>query len=175
MFTHLHRRISLALGLLCATMLAAPSAAAAPPVPAAVAVAVSGTWVGSDPITITGVSQRGSLVVLHFAGTTTWSGTLNGSTTYTGAAVVHPDTHLLLAPVVETFTGQVEGVGSGTLQLSELLKQDTRTGAVTVTAHVTGGTADLTDLRGTLHFIGVSDANGIGAGTYTGQLATTHA
>lgn len=43
------------------------------------------------------------------------------------------------------------------LDFSELLKQDGTTGAVTVAAHVVGGTGALNGVRGDLNFVGVSD------------------
>ena len=57
----------------------------------------------------------------------------------------------------------------GTLTFTEQLRQDP-TGALTIDAQVTAGTGQLVGVRGTLHFTGHTDQQGVGGGRYTGHL-----
>jgi len=124
-------------------------------------------------VTLISEEQAHSALVITFAGQTSWSGDLTGSTTYTGRGRINNRSGDLVASVRETFRGSVKGIGAGTLEFSELLQQDGATGAVTVVGHVTGGTGALAGVRGTLHFSGSSDATGFGGGSFRGELTNT--
>lgn len=172
MFARTGRRATLALALalgLAMTFSATASASAAPG--SARSTSVAGSWNDPDPLTQT-ATQRGPVVVLAYSGASRWTGDLTGSTGFRGRAIV-TRSGTIVGPLQETFTGELAGVGSGTLQLSELLRQDANTGAITIDAAVTGGTGAFAKVRGSLHFVGVTDAEGVGGGSYTGVLRST--
>lgn len=169
MSTRIVARFSVVLVVVLLTALGAVVPASAAPRP----VTVSGTWDNADPLTVTVVSQNRAITVLGFDGVSRWSGDLTGPTSFTGRGLLPTRPAVLVGTISETFTGSVAGIGSGTLRFVETFRQDVTTGAITIDAQVVGGTGALSTVRGYLRFVGVTDADGVGGGTYSGGLAGT--
>jgi len=131
--------------------------------------AVGGLWHNSDPIAITSTVKHPAYVTVTFTGASRWSGDLTGPTSYSARARV--DQRGALTGVIhERFTGRLADVGTGTLTFTEHFRQDP-TGALTIDAQVTAATGQLAGVRGTLHFTGHTDQQGVGGDRYTGHLS----
>ncbi len=155
-----------------AVVLLAVSWAAAPPAGAAPRLrAVHGSWDNADPLAST-LTQHGPVAVLDFAGGSRWSGDLAGPTSFTGRGILPARSVVLVGTITETFAGSLDGVGAGTLSFVETFHQDVTTGRITIDALVVGGSGAFSAAGGRLRFIGVTDADGVGGGTYEGVLRT---
>jgi hypothetical protein len=101
---------------------------------------------------------------------TTWHGDLEGDTELTMDGVLDLTTNASSGTIDETFTGTVAGIGRGHLHLSETFTIDP-TGAIEIDATVLDGDGDLSDVAGTMHFVGTGDpVTGEGGGTYTASF-----
>ena len=131
---------------------------------------VSGAWT-TGPLTPTGFQQAGVNIKLPAIVSSDWTGDLAGSTVATATFLLHPDGSVVAAPALETLTGTVAGVGSGTLEFVEEAHGQPD-GATEIDATIVRGTGDLAGLQGRLIFVGICDASGACIGTYTGSLHT---
>jgi hypothetical protein len=129
---------------------------------------VSGTW-STTPFTPTGFKQAGVNTKLPGIVLSTWSGALAGTAVALATFFIHPDGSIVAAPVRETFTGTVAGVGSGTLDLVEEGRGEPD-GSTEIDATIVSGTGDLASLHGRLIFVGTCDVSGACAGTYAGRI-----
>jgi hypothetical protein len=129
---------------------------------------VSGTWTVTTGPTTKYAKVGGNIRTTGYF-YSTWSGDLAGSTVAFATFVIHPDGRSIGAPVHETFTGTLAGVGGGTIEMTEVA-HGTPDGSAEVDASVVGGTGALGSLHGRLVFLGTCDPNGNCAGTYSGTL-----
>lgn len=124
----------------------------------------------SPPLTITNVQPSGSGLTFDVAGGDVWTGTLNGTTSYTGTGYLDPATGEGTLRLDETFTGTVRGLGTGTLHNQDFA-QFHGDGSNTVEDFIVDGTGQLHGVRGYLHFVGQTDGqDGPSAGSYDGFL-----
>lgn len=147
--------------LICTAAISSTAGAAGP-------VGVSGTW-STTPILPTGFKQAGTNIKLPGIVNSIWTGDLSGTTIATTTFLIHADGSAVAAPAVETLTGTVAGVGSGTLTFEEQAHSQPD-GSTTIGATVVRGTGDLAGLHGRVIFVGVCDVSGACTGTYSGQL-----
>lgn len=140
-----------------------------PPIAAASAPkSVSGIW-STTPLTPTGFKQAGVNIKLSGLVISTWSGDLAGTTVATATFIIHADGSVVAAPALETLSGTVSGVGTGTLDFVEEAHGQPD-GSTQIDATIVRGTGDLAGLRGRLIFVGTCDVSGACVGTYTGQI-----
>src|SRR5215472_16740175 len=86
-----HRAIRIAI---TAALIGAAAVATAPTASAAQAArptVVTGTWTDAVPLTITGSTPLGAAVLVDAIGSSHWSGSLNGNTSFTLQALIAPD------------------------------------------------------------------------------------
>lgn len=153
-----------------ATLLTAPAGATAatadvsqgPPV------VVRGAWTDPDPMTVVSAQPLGADLLLTATGSSTWSGALTGTTTYTVSVLVDPGGHAV-GTIDETFVGTVDGIGTGRLHFTEAATQGPD-GELRITAIATGGDGDLGGVTGAIRFVGSTDPSGVGGGHYAGTL-----
>lgn len=131
-------------------------------------VAVRGAWTDTDPLTVVSAEPVGANLLLTATGSSSWSGSLTGTTTFVLRALVDPAGRAV-GTIQETFVGTVAGVGSGSLHFTEAATQDAG-GALRITAIATTGTGDLSGVAGALRFVGTTDPAGVGDGQYVGTL-----
>ena len=149
-------------GLLVVAATLASSATAAAPI------SLSGTW-STTPLTPTGFKQAGGNTKLPAIVLSTWSGALAGTAVASATFLIHPDGSIIAAPIRETFTGTVAGVGSGTLELIEEGRGQPD-GSTEIDATIVSGTGDLASLHGRLIFVGTCHVSGPCAGTYPRRI-----
>ena len=138
-----------------------------------------GTFVGS-PLTITNpvLLEDGKTATYDASGGDTWTGTLTGTTAYTGHGLLDLTTGETWLTLHETFTGTVEGFGQGQLQFVDYIHGDpsgdfTRNTTSCVAVGASGG---LRGMRGGLEFHTTSlvdpdqYGNGTTYGNYSGFL-----
>lgn len=134
---------------------------------------VSGTWASAGAVTFTSFVPAGPNARITGFAASKWSGQVAGNTTFTARVLQLARSGVLRGQLLETFTGSVQGVGSGTLTFVEQFVQNTTTGVLTISAEITDGTGALSSLRGALHFTGGTDARGLGDGAYTSRFTTS--
>ena len=156
-------KLGLSLGpILVAALMVVPTAATSAPR------SVSGVW-STTPLIPTGFKLAGVNIKLPGVVISTWSGDLTGTTVATTTFLVHPDGSVVAAPIRETLTGTVSGVGTGTLAFTEEAHAQPD-GFTQIDATITSGTGDLGRLHGRLIFVGTCDVSGACVGTYTGAI-----
>lgn len=133
---------------------------------------VSGTWT-SGAADFTSFVAAGPNARIGGSGASEWSGDLIGATTFTFRVLQLARSGVIRGQLDETFTGSVEGVGTGTLSFVEQVVQSTTTGELTISAEITHGTGALSTLRGALHFTGSTDPSENGGGAYTGRFTSS--
>lgn len=138
--------------------------------PPAAATAVHGNWINSEPLKILSSETKGAVTEVTFSGRTTLTGDLSGRTTFTGRGTINSRTGIITGQIKETFFGSVAHLGRGTIHFSERFRQNATTGALTIDARTVSGTQALEDVRGPVTFVGFTDAQEVGNGTYTGHL-----
>jgi hypothetical protein len=154
------RRLAL---LVVALVLAAPAS----PVHAARPEAVHGTWQTLVPAALTSFHPStadpttGTFTAI---GSTAWSGTWTGVTTYTMSGTIDLITNESSGILDETFTGR-----QGTLSLHEHFTLDAA-GHLRITCRIVHGTGDYAGSRGRVVFDGQMIGVVSGSGTYSGQL-----
>jgi len=121
------------------------------------------------PLIPTGFKLAGVNIKLPGAVISTWSGDLAGTTLATTTFIIHPDGSVVAAPIRETLSGTVSGVGTGTLDFIEEAHAQPD-GSTQIDATIVSGTGDLAALHGRLIFLGICDASGACTGTYTGEI-----
>lgn len=106
-------------------------------------------------------------------GSSTWTGSLTGVSTYTVEADVDPVTGAGSGTIVETFTGRDTSGRVGTLHFSESFSLWATgipdVGAMAITARVDGAGGDFAGTRGTIRFFGTNTL-ACNAGGYEGRL-----
>ena len=132
-------------------------------------IAVHGTWTDSEPLTIVSERLLGADVLLTARGSSSWSGTMAGTTQFTIRAIIDPSGRGV-GTIDETFVGTVSGAGYGQVHFIEAAVQSP-SGALRITAITTSGAGDLSGLRGLVQFVGSTDATGVGGGSYSGAVA----
>lgn len=156
-------KLALSLGpILVAALIVVPAATTSGPG------SVSGVWSTTSPIP-TGFKQAGVNIKLPGVVFSTWSGDLQGTTVATATFLIHPDFSIVAAPTRETFTGNVSGVGTGTLDFVEEAHGQPD-GSTEIDATIVRGTGELAGLHGRLIFLGNCDLSGACNGTYSGEI-----
>jgi hypothetical protein len=159
----MRRMIGPFLGLLMAAILTA-----APPVAASAALKVSGTY-STSQFFVDGVQQDGLSLHLTGHGTSAWSGSFVGTTTFAGSAVVNLTNGTTRGTLTEVFTGSVAGLGSGTISFREPFFISAG-GTLRLEYVITGASGALAGVLGAGVFVGTSAPDGSGSGTYSGTL-----
>ena len=137
-------------------------------------VEVFGRFLGR-PQVITNSQPDGELFTFDVRGSDAWSGTTAGTSTYTGHGRFDPATGETWESLDETFTGSVDGLGSGTIRFVDYLHVSAA-GAMHTWCVATGGSGDLRGMRGGLEFTTTKTVdpdetgNGAGYGTIVGFL-----
>jgi hypothetical protein len=130
---------------------------------------VHGAW--SDPVGAClahVVSFDPATGALTCTGTSDWTGTWAGSTTWTLTGRQDPVSGTVTGRIDEVFKGRARRAGRGTLTFVEQLTIDP-TGNTDIRGHIVRGSAALAGSRGHAHWTGHSNADGSGSGTYSGQ------
>ena len=168
-----HRALTAALALLTVFALAvAPSVASAPRLAHAAKqrplARVHGTW--TDPVGAC-VAHYTSIDAANgnftCTGTSVFTGTWVGSTTWTFTAHIDPPTGMITGTTREIFTGRARQ-RHGTLTLVEKVKLDA-SGKQVDSAHIVRGTGGLAGSTGHARFVGQSNPDGSATGTYSGR------
>ena len=146
--------------LLALPLLASALFAGVPAVSAATSVQASGTVISSPP-SITPISAQGDVAIFDVTLTSTFTGTLVGTSVVTNRCVEHVSTGVAHCTGPELFTGTVAG-RTGTVQFFDTYFLNLHTGAFAGHSTTTGGSADV---RGVIDFAGVGTA-----ATYSGKL-----
>src|SRR4051794_9916518 len=97
-------------------------------------------------------------------GTGTWA----GSTTWTLTGRQDPVSGTITGRIDEVFKGRARRGGRGTLTFIEQITIDAA-GTTDIRGHIVRGSAALAGSRGHAHWIGQSNADGSGSGTYSGR------
>jgi hypothetical protein len=155
-------------------MVAAAVLASLPPVAAHAAghqhtTGVHGTW--SDPVGACVahiVSFDPATGDLTCTGTSAWTGTWAGSTTWTLTGRQDPVSGTITGRINEVFKGRARHAGRGTLTFVEQITIGAA-GNTDIRGHIVRGSAALAGARGHAHWTGHSNADGSGSGTYSGQ------
>ena len=129
---------------------------------------VTGHWLDSEPLTLTGITDLGAGAVITATGSSSWSGSLTGTTTYRISAFVTVG-GTATGTIEETFDGTIATVGPSELRFTETFTQ-LPGGAIDIIAVALAGSDQ--PLRGLVNFTGVTDQSGVGGGTYSGFLVT---
>ncbi|MDQ6695989.1 MAG: hypothetical protein M3Z46_00845 [Actinomycetota bacterium] len=132
-------------------------------------VRLAGTWVNPTAQMVVATRLLGPDTYLNATGGTDWHGSLEGSTQYDLRGVFDSKTFVGGGALTETFTGRLASGAEGLLLLDETFHFATD-GSLEIVAHVETGTGAFKRARGEITFIGHSDANGVGSGTYAGTL-----
>jgi len=130
---------------------------------------VHGAW--TDPAgacTAHIVSFDPATGALTCTGTSTWIGTWAGSTTWTLTGRQDPASGAITGRIDEVFKGRASGGRRGTLTFVEHLTLDAA-GNTDISGHVVRSAGELTGSRGHARWIGHSNADGSGSGTYSGR------
>jgi parallel beta-helix repeat protein len=163
-------RLSLAVVLaLAAVALAALSGAAAASAGPPHTSEVRGTW--SDPVgacvahIISFDASTGDFVC---TGTSKWTGTWSGSTTWTLTGNQDPATGAVSGRIDEVFTGHAADGTTGTLVFAEHITIDPA-GNTDIRGSIVHSSGGLTHSLGHARWIGTSNPDGSGSGSYFGQ------
>jgi hypothetical protein len=123
-----------------------------PPADSLVTVTVTGTAIDPDfTAEPTGVDGE-----LSYRAGTVLEGDMNGLAPHTGTAWVLDDTTTVGTGDFE-FTGDIDGLGSGTMTYTDVWVFDN--GTTTYTVHITGGTGDFEGITGTGTFLDEGDVD----------------
>jgi hypothetical protein len=158
------------LGLSVVTALTlAPSADSTPQLPAKQRplTRVHGAWTDPAGSCVSHLTVDPATGVFTCTGTTAWTGTWVGSTTWTLTAHRDPASGVLTGRIREVFKGRA-GRRHGTLTFVEQLTQDA-TGKEVSRGRIVRGSGGLAGSRGDVRFIGQSNRDGSGSGTYSGR------
>jgi hypothetical protein len=163
-------RRTFAAALLVVLAVTAATSAASPAHPAKrhPLIRVHGTW--TDPVG-TCVSHVTSFDpatgTFTCTGTTVFTGTWVGSTTWTLTGRRDPSSRIVTGEIHEVFKGHTRGGRRGTLTFVEQLTEDA-TGKEDTRARIVRGSGGMAGSRGQVHFIGQSNPDNSGSGTYSG-------
>ena len=128
--------------------------------------AVSGAFITTSTTVHSSMEDKFNTII-ELSSATTYTGTLEGTSTLSGTLVLHRDESGDFKGI-ETFTGSVDGK-PGTLTFQVTGSSDLYQ-ATQLTNSVTGGTGSLANLQGGLLKVGIIKDNGP-EGTYTGQIS----
>ena len=153
--------------LVCTAVVAASTAtgALAAAAQAAAPVALTGTWqsiVNCVPLAYNVLTGQ-----IHCIGSTEWSGTWTGITSYAMDGNYNLITGAATGTIHEVFNGTGAGGRRGTMTFTEKLTIAANTGAFRVDATLLSGTGGFTGSTGSATFIGTSNAVA-SSGTYSG-------
>jgi Protein of unknown function (DUF3224) len=146
--------------LLALPLLASTLFAVVPGVSAATSVQASGSVTSSAP-SVTPVSAQGDVAIFDISITSTFTGTLVGTSVVTNRCVERVSTGEAHCTGPELFTGTVAG-RTGSVQFFDTYFFNVQTGAFAGRSTITGGSADV---RGVVNFAGVG-----ATATYSGML-----
>lgn len=146
--------------LLALPLLASALFAVVPTVSAATSVQASGSVTSSVP-SVTPISAQGDVAIFDITLTSTFTGTLVGTSVATNRCVEQVSTGQAHCTGPELFTGTVAG-RTGTVQFFDTYFFNLHTGAFSGHSTITGGSADV---RGVVDFAGVGTT-----ATYSGKL-----
>lgn len=146
--------------LLALPLLASALFAVVPAVSAAISVQASGNVTSSAPL-VTPISAQGDVAIFDITLTSTFTGTLVGTSVATNRCVEHVSTGEAHCTGPELFTGTVAG-RTGTVQFFDTYFFNLKTGAFAGHSTITGGSAGV---RGVVDFAGVGPT-----ATYSGKL-----
>ena len=105
---------------------------------------------------------------LTCTGTSDWTGTWAGSTTWTLTGRQDPVSGAITGRIHEVFKGRARRVGRGTLTFVERVTIDAA-GTTDIRGRIVRGSAALAGSRGHAHWTGHSNADGSGSGAYSGR------
>lgn len=101
-------------------------------------------------------------------GTSDWTGTWTGSTTWTLTGNVNLATGAGSGRIDEVFTGRARDRRKGTLTFVEQFTLDA-TGKIDIRGEIVGSSGGLAGSHGHARWIGITNADGSGSGTYSGR------
>jgi hypothetical protein len=130
---------------------------------------VHGGW--SDPVGACVahiVSFDAATGAVTCTGTSKWTGTWVGSTTWTLTGRQDPATGVLTGQIHEVFKGHAARGRHGTLTFVEQITVDAA-GKTDIRGHIVRGSGGLAGAHGDAHWIGQSGTDGSGSGTYSGR------
>jgi hypothetical protein len=111
---------------------------------------------------------------LSCTGTSAWTGTWRGATTWTVTGNQNPTTGAGSGRIDEVFIGRAAHGRSGSLTFVEHFTLDA-TGKIAIHGRIVKGTGGFKGSRGTASWIGTSSAtDGSGSGTYRGRWRPPH-
>ncbi len=128
--------------------------------------AQAGTWADTEPVTFT--SQDPNTGAFTGTGSSNWAGSLTGTTQYSIGGKFTANGYGS-GTIDEVFTGRDVRGRQGTLSFHETWTSDPL-GNTSIHAVVKSGSGDFHGAIGQLTFKGVTDATGVGGGTFSGTI-----